>query len=114
MDEETPSDLTDCRYAAHKRPNRRRRPVRWRRPRTTHSSGGAAASFGLRPTRLLEPTFGGAKRGALSAVTGIAEEGTGLRPPALGGLAVADAHEVTVRSRRCLIDAADAGRQAAA
>src|SRR5437868_8404793 len=80
----------------------------------THSSGGAAASFGLRPTRLLEPTFGGAKRGALSAVTGIAEEGTGLRPPALGGLAVADAHEVTVRSRRCLIDAADAGRQAAA
>ena len=80
-----------------------------RRAAPTHSSGGAAASLSRAATRLFEPPLGGAERRALSAVAGITEEGAGLGPPALCGLAVADTHEVAVRSRGVLVDTTDAG-----
>src|SRR5690348_14436315 len=75
------------------------------------SSGSAAAALGCAAARLLEPAFGGLERGALPAMARIPEARAGLRTPALGCLAVADAHEVAVRPRGFLVDAADAGGQ---
>jgi len=43
-------------------------------------------------------------------MAGIPKERAGFRPPPLRRLPVADANEVAVRSRRGLVDAADAGR----
>src|SRR2546430_1867238 len=75
------------------------------------AEGGGLAAGGA---RWLEPLLSGAESGGLAAMARIAEERARLGAPSLCGLPVADAHEVAVRSRRGLIDAADAGRQAAA
>ena len=77
------------------------------------SSGCAAALCG-RSARLLEPLLSGTERRRLATMARIAEECARLGTPALRGLPIADAHEIAVRPRRGLIDAADAGRQAAA
>src|SRR5690348_14116936 len=77
-------------------------------------SSGSAAALHCAATRLLEPALCGLERRSLAAMARIAKKRTRLGSPPLRGLTVANADEVAVRPGRRLIDATDAGRQAAA